>query len=161
MPETSGKPLKVGDLAPAFSLRNDREENVSLQQFRGQHVVLYFYPKDGTPGCTTEALEFQGLAGHFSARNVAIIGISPDIPKRHAKFKEKFGLHFQLLSDTEHTVTTRYGLWVEKSMYGRKFMGVQRATFLIDPEGAIAHIWPKVRPKGHAAAVLEHLASLA
>lgn len=145
---------KVGSKAPAISLKDGSGKTVKLSDFKGKPVVLYFYPKDDTPGCTVEAKEFQASLKAFENAGAVILGVSPDSQKSHCKFAEKFGLTFTLLCDEDHAVAEKYGLWVEKSMYGKKYMGVQRATFLIDGDGRIAHAWPKVKPEGHAAEVL-------
>ncbi|AHB49435.1 alkyl hydroperoxide reductase [Hyphomicrobium nitrativorans NL23] len=146
--------LQEGDVAPAFALPTDGGETFDLQDVRGRSVVVYFYPRDDTPGCTLEAQEFTALAKDFARARAVVVGVSPDNPACHARFKTKHGLDLYLASDEEKTVVTAYGVWVEKSMYGRKYMGVERATFLISPEGRIAHIWRKVKPRGHAAEVL-------
>ena len=145
---------KVGSKAPAIALRDGSGSTVKLSDFKGKPVVLYFYPKDDTPGCTVEAKEFQASLKAFEKAGAVVIGVSPDSQKSHCKFAEKFGLTFTLLCDEEHAVAEKFGLWVEKSMYGKKYMGVQRATFLIDGDGKIAKVWPKVKPEGHAAEVL-------
>ncbi|HYD16326.1 MAG TPA: peroxiredoxin [Hyphomicrobium sp.] len=153
--------LKEGDLAPDFDLPSDGGERLTLKAFRGQFVVLYFYPKDDTEGCTIEAKEFSALASRFERAGAAVIGISPDSPKRHHNFKCKYELDLRLASDQEKTVVNAYGVWVEKTMYGRSFMGVERATFLISPKGRIVRIWHKVSPKGHAEEVLASLGAVA
>lgn len=145
---------KVGTKAPAISLKDASGKTVKLSELRGKPVVLYFYPKDDTPGCTVEAKEFQASLKALEKTDAVVIGVSPDSEKSHCKFAEKFGLTFTLLCDEDHAVAEKYGLWVEKSMYGKKYMGVQRATFLIDGNGKIAKVWPKVKPEGHAAEVL-------
>jgi len=145
---------KVGSKAPAIALKDGSGSTVKLSDFKGKPVVLYFYPKDDTPGCTVEAKEFQAGLKAFEKAGTVVIGVSPDSQKSHCKFAEKFGLTFTLLCDEEHAVAEKFGLWVEKSMYGKKYMGVQRATFLIDGDGKIAKVWPKVKPEGHAAEVL-------
>lgn len=149
--------LKEGDQAPVFDLPSDGGGRLVLKAFRGQWVVLYFYPKDDTEGCTVEAKEFSSLARAFERAGAVVIGISPDSPKSHDKFKCKHELALRLASDEEKTAADAYGVWVEKSMYGRKFMGVERATFLIAPTGKISRIWRKVAAKGHAEAVMEVL----
>ena len=149
--------LNIGDPAPDFSLPADGEGNVALQDFRGRRLVLYFYPKDDTPGCTTEAQAFRDASDGFDRVGAAILGISPDKPARHDRFKAKHGLPFALGSDEDHSVAEAYGVWVEKRMYGRGYMGIERSTFLIDEDGRIARIWRKVRVKGHAEAVLDAL----
>jgi peroxiredoxin Q/BCP len=143
-----------GDQAPDFTLETDDGATVRLGDFRGRPLILYFYPKDDTSGCTKEALAFSALAEEFAARGAAVVGVSPDTPASHEKFKAKHGLNVRLASDTQHTVASAYGVWVEKSMYGRKFMGVERSTFLIDGDGRIARAWRKVKVPGHAEEVL-------
>jgi peroxiredoxin Q/BCP len=159
MSETSAMPA-VGRRAPAFSLPDAHGRKTSLAQFKGQWVVLYFYPKDDTSGCTVEAQGFQKTLKEFQKRGAVILGVSPDDAKSHCRFAEKYGLAFTLLSDVDHRMTEKYGVWVEKSMYGRKYMGVQRATLLIDPAGKVAHVWEKVKPAGHAEEVLAALDAL-
>jgi peroxiredoxin Q/BCP len=149
--------LKEGDPAPPFELPSDGGGSLSLKAFEGRHVVLYFYPKDDTEGCTLEAREFSALNAAFERAGAVVIGVSPDTPKSHDKFKSKHDLDLRLASDTDTAVAEAYGVWVEKSMYGRTFMGVERATFLIAPDGKIARIWRKVKAKGHADAVLSEL----
>lgn len=146
--------------APAFTLPDAQGKPVKLTEFKGKPVVLYFYPKDDTPGCTIEAKEFRDALPEFAARNAVVIGISPDKSESHCKFTDKYELTFPLLSDTTHAVAEKYGVWVEKNMYGRTYMGIQRATFLIDAKGKVAQVWPKVSPKGHAAEVLDALDGL-
>lgn len=150
----------IGKSAPAFSLLTDTGEKVSLKDFKGKTVVLYFYPKDDTSGCTTEACEFRDLMPRFTKGKAVILGISPDDVKSHAKFKAKYDLTFTLLADTEHAVAEKYGVWKEKSMYGRKYMGVERTTFLIDGAGKLRQVFEKVKPAGHADAVAEAIAAL-
>lgn len=146
--------LTEGMKAPDFNLPADGGETISLSGFSGKNVVLYFYPKDSTPGCTTEAIDFSSLKGDFEKANTVVIGISRDSVKRHDNFKAKNDLKIILGADLEGEVTEGYGVWVEKSLYGRKYMGIQRATFLIDSQGLIQKIWPKVKVKGHAGEVL-------
>ncbi|WP_375644192.1 MULTISPECIES: peroxiredoxin [unclassified Bartonella] len=147
------RPMK-GTLAPDFNLPRDGGETVCLSDFKGKPVVLYFYPKDDTSGCTSEALDFTKLKMKFDEIGVAVIGISPDNVKKHDKFKLKHELDVILVSDEEKTTLEAYGVWVEKSMYGRKYMGVERSTFLIDANGIIAEEWRKVSVSGHAENVL-------
>jgi len=147
--------LSVGDMAPEFSLPGDSSSTVSLSSFRGKKVVLYFYPKDDTSGCTKEAIEFNGLKAEFAKANTVIVGMSPDSPKSHDKFKAKYDLTFPIAADENKTALEAYGVWVEKSMYGRKYMGVERTTVLIGTDGRILAIWPKVKVDGHAAEVLK------
>jgi len=150
----------IGQPAPAFTLETDTGETVSLTDFKGQNVVLYFYPKDDTPGCTTEACEFRDSMPRFTKDTTAILGISPDSVTSHAKFKAKYELPFTLLADTEKVVAEAYGVWKEKSMYGRKYMGVDRTTFLIDGKGVLRHVFEKVKPAGHAEEVAKAIAAL-
>jgi peroxiredoxin Q/BCP len=148
-----------GEPAPDFELTSDGGEKVRLGDFRGKPVVLYFYPKDDTPGCTKEACEFRDAYDEFRARGVEILGVSPDTEASHAKFKSKHELPFTLLADPDHEVAERYGVWTERSMYGRKFMGIKRSTFLIDADGKVAKALLGIRPAGHAVQVLESLSS--
>jgi peroxiredoxin Q/BCP len=147
-------PLTIGSKAPAFSLPATAGQEVSLDNLTGRKVVLYFYPKDDTSGCTREAQDFQALRQDFAAADTEIIGVSPDSLKSHDKFRAKYGLDFTLASDETKAMLEAYGVWVEKSMYGRKYMGVERTTVLIDREGKIASIWPKVKVPDHAQEVL-------
>jgi thioredoxin-dependent peroxiredoxin len=149
--------LSTGDLAPDFTLPRDGGEMVTLSALKPAKAVLYFYPRDDTPGCTTEALEFTALAAEFEAAGAKVIGISKDSVAKHDKFVAKHDLGVMLVSDAESDVCERYGVWVEKSMYGKTSMGIERATFVVDAEGRISHIWRKVKAKGHAAEVLEAL----
>lgn len=149
-----------GDTAPAFTLPRDGGDAVALSDLKGRPVVLYFYPKDNTPGCTTEALDFTALADDFAAAGATVLGVSKDSVKKHENFVAKHDLGIALLSDAEGDVCERYGTWAEKKMYGKSFMGIVRATFLIDGDGKIARVWPKVSVKGHAAEVLEALRAL-
>ena len=146
--------LAIGDVAPDFSLPRDGGGTVSLSDFRGRPVVLYFYPKDDTTACTAEAIAFTALLPEFETAGAAVIGISPDSVARHDKFAKKHGLSVVLGSDEETAVANLYGVWKEKSMYGRTFLGVVRTTFLIGADGRIARIWPKVKVAGHAEEVL-------
>jgi peroxiredoxin Q/BCP len=152
--------VKEGDKAPAIHLQTDTGDNFDLSTLKGKNVVLYFYPKADTPGCTTEACEFRDDGPKFAGENTVILGISPDPPKAQAKFKEKFSLPFTLLCDVDHKVAEAYGVWAEKSMYGKKYMGIERTTFLIDKDGKLAKIFSKVKPAGHSAQVLEALAAM-
>jgi thioredoxin-dependent peroxiredoxin len=147
--------LEVGDKAPAFRTTNQDGETVSLGDFKGRKVVLYFYPKDDTPGCTKEACSFRDGWSKFKKRGLAVLGVSTDDEKSHRKFADKFSLPFPLLADTDKAIVKAYGAWGEKSMYGRKYMGTHRVTYLIDEKGKIAAVWPKVKLDGHADAVLE------
>lgn len=148
------EPVK-GSEAPDFVLPGDGGSEVRLSDFRGKTVVLFFYPKDNTSGCTVEAIDFTALKPEFDVVDTVVLGMSPDSPKSHDKFKTKHGLTVGLVSDQEKETLQAYGVWVEKSMYGRKYMGVERSTFLIDPEGRVAEVWRKVKVPGHAQAVLE------
>ncbi len=151
--DANGKP-GPGDLAPEFALPGDGGDPIALKSFKGHKLVLYFYPKDDTSGCTKEAIDFNGLKDKFEKAGAAILGVSPDSPASHAKFKAKHGLGLALASDEARSMLEAYGVWVEKSMYGRKYMGVERTTFLIDQKGIIAQVWNKVKTSGHAEAVL-------
>lgn len=146
---------EIGELAPDFSLPADDGSLLTLSSLLGKAVVLYFYPKDDTSGCTKEAIAFSQLRSAFDAVNTVVIGLSPDSVDKHKKFRTKHDLDVGLVADEGRTALEAYGVWVEKSMYGRKYMGVERATFLINAEGRIATIWPKVKVSGHAEAVLE------
>ncbi|MEI6740206.1 MAG: thioredoxin-dependent thiol peroxidase [Gemmatimonadaceae bacterium] len=150
----------VGTAAPDFSVLTDTGETLTLSSLRGTPVVLYFYPKDDTSGCTTEACEFRDLFPRFQQGKAVILGVSPDPVKSHAKFKAKYELPFTLLADTDQAICTAYGVWKEKSMYGRKYMGVERTTVLIDANGQIRQLFEKVKPAGHAAAVMAALETL-
>ncbi|MES0868055.1 peroxiredoxin [Pseudovibrio sp. SCP19] len=156
---TPSLPLE-GMPAPDFSLATDSQGQFILSEQTGQSVVVYFYPKDDTPGCTKEAIAFTEHAAEFQKHNTVIIGISPDTALKHDKFKAKHGLTVTLGADTDKEVCEAYGVWVEKNMYGKKYMGVERSTFLIDKTGKIAKIWRKVRVPGHVEKVLEELKSL-
>jgi len=149
-----------GDVAPDFELETDTEGTIRLSDFRGRKVVLYFYPKDNTSGCTAEARDFTALGDEFAEADAVVIGVSPDTVRKHANFRAKHDLGIILAADPEKEVVQTYGVWKEKSMYGRKYMGVERSTFLIDREGRIAKVWRKVRVKGHAREVLEETRKL-
>ena len=151
--------LEVGDKAPAFRAKDQEGKTVSLADFKGKKVVLYFYPKDDTPGCTKEACSFRDGWSKYRKRGVAVLGVSTDDEKSHRKFAEKFSLPFPLLADPEKRIVTDYGVWGEKSMYGRKYMGTHRVTYVIDEKGKIAAVWPKVKPDGHADEILEAIES--
>ncbi len=156
----SSKP-QVGDKAPDFSLPSNRDEIVKLSSYKGkQHVVLYFYPRDNTPGCTTEACGFRDEMASFDRHDTVVLGVSTDSVASHHKFADKFSLPFPLLADEDHKVAEAYGVWVEKNMYGKKSMGIQRATFLIDKQGTIAAVWPKVKVQSHVEEVAAKLAEL-
>lgn len=151
----------VGTKAPSFDLPAFPEGRFKLSQFKGkQNVVLYFYPRDDTPGCTTEACGFRDGIGQFQTADTVVLGVSTDSIASHQKFATKFSLPFPLLADESHEVAEKYGLWVEKNMYGKKSMGIQRATFLIDKSGKIAAVWPKVKVEGHVDEVAAKLAEL-
>lgn len=149
--------LKVGDTAPDFDLATDGGGRVRLSELKGKPVVVYFYPKDDTSGCTKEAQDFTALLPEFEKRGAVVIGISPDGVKAHEKFRAKYELGVTLASDEDKSVLEAWGVWVEKSMYGRKYMGVERTTVLVDAAGKVAAVWPKVKVTGHAAAVLKAL----
>jgi thioredoxin-dependent peroxiredoxin len=151
---------KIGSKAPAIKLLNDSGKSVSLSDFKGKPVILYFYPKDSTPGCTTESCDFRDNLNRFTKSGAVVLGLSADSVESHRKFKEKQGLNFPLLSDPDHKALEAYGVWQEKSLYGRKFMGIVRTTFLIDGDGKIAQVFPKVKVAGHVDAVLAALAAL-
>jgi peroxiredoxin Q/BCP len=146
--------LKIGNIAPDFILKNEKGEEISFKDFKGKKVVLYFYPKDDTSGCTAEACDFRNNVKVFKKHNTIIIGISKDSVQSHLKFKEKFELPFTLLSDESTEVIKKYGVWKEKSMYGKKYFGIERTTFIIDENGIIEKIFQKVNVKGHVEEVL-------
>jgi thioredoxin-dependent peroxiredoxin len=149
--------ISPGDKAPNFTLRDQDGNRVKLSGLRGQKVVLYFYPKADTPGCTTQACGVRDRAADYAAAGAVVLGVSRDPVERIAKFDDRHSLGFPLLSDADHAVAEAYGVWVEKSMYGRRFMGMQRATFVIDPKGKVTHVFPKVSPKTHDDVVLAAL----
>lgn len=150
----------IGQPAPSFTLPRDGGTNVSLADYAGQIVVLYFYPKDDTPGCTTEAIDFSAEAEAFAKAGAVVLGVSRDTVKKHEKFRDKHGLKVALLTDEDGAVCEAYGVWVEKSMYGRSYMGIERTTFLIGRDGKIARVWDKVKVKDHAAEVLAAVSGL-
>ena len=150
---------KVGQKAPDFTVLNDKGEKVRLSDLKGKKVVLYFYPKDDTPGCTTEACAFRDGIDEIKKKGATVIGVSTDSVESHQKFKKKFDLNFPLLADTDKKLVEVYGTWKEKSMYGRKYMGIERTTFIIDEQGKISHIFPKVKVSEHYDEVLEALNS--
>ena len=152
--------LKVGDKAPAFSMKTDGGDKISLSGLKGQNVVLYFYPKDDTSGCTAQACGFRDSFPDYGKTGATVIGVSRDSVASHDKFKKKHGLPFILASDSEGKVTEDYGVWVEKSMYGRKYMGIDRSTFLIDKDGTVRGAWRKVKVPGHVAEVLKAVQGL-
>ena len=149
--------LKVGDPAPDFEAVLDSGEKVSLDQFKGKRVVLYFYPKDNTPGCTREACDFRDNISDIEQKDVVVLGVSPDSVKSHQKFKEKFDLPFPLVSDEAREVAQAFGVWREKKMYGKTRMGIVRSTFIIDEEGRLAKVYDNVKVKGHLEDVLQSL----
>jgi thioredoxin-dependent peroxiredoxin len=153
--------LEAGVAAPDFTLRDQAGEEVSLAGLKGKTVVLYFYPRADTPGCTTQACSVRDRSGEYKAAGARVIGISPDQVEAVDKFARKFDLDFTLLADADHSVADAYGTWVEKSMYGKKYMGVQRATFIVGADGKIAKVFPKVSPKTHDDIVLKALGELA
>jgi len=146
--------------APEFTLPNAKGESISLSDYRGKRVVLYFYPKDATPGCTTEACDFRDAHADFAARNTVILGVSADSAKRHQNFIAKYELPFELLSDSDHAVCEAYGVWQLKKNYGKEYHGIVRSTFLIDENGELIHEWRNVKVKDHVAAALAHLEQL-
>jgi peroxiredoxin Q/BCP len=152
--------LATGDKAPAFKTTDQDGKTVSLADFKGQKLVVYFYPKDDTPGCTKEACSFRDGWSKFRGKKIAVLGVSVDDEKSHKKFAQKFSLPFRLLADTDKAIVKAYGVWGEKSMYGRKYMGTNRVTYLIDEKGRIAAVWPKVKPDGHAEEILGAVSSL-
>ena len=152
--------VQPGDKAPDFELPSDEGGDIRLSDLKGRIVVLYFYPKDDTSGCTSEAKAFTAAAAEFEAAGAVVVGVSRDTVKSHGRFRQKYGLGVRLGSDAEGATTEAYGVWVEKSMYGRKYMGIERATFLIDREGVVRKVWRKVSVKGHAEAVLQAVREL-
>jgi peroxiredoxin Q/BCP len=152
--------IEVGKPAPDFSLSDQDGKKVTLSKLKGSPVVLYFYPKDDTPGCTTEACSFRDESAAFKKKGAVILGVSPDDTESHAKFAKKFDLPFPLLADVGNKICDEYGVWKEKNMYGRKYMGVERTTFVIDGKGIVRQVFPKVKVDGHTAAVLEALAAV-
>jgi peroxiredoxin Q/BCP len=151
----------VGELAPDFTASLDGGGSLTLSDMRGKPLVLYFYPKDDTSGCTAQACDFRDQMEYIASLGAAVVGVSPDGQKSHDKFKKKYDLNFALASDESHEICERYGVWVEKSMYGRKYMGVERSTFLIDASGRVAREWRKVKVPGHVAEVVSALQELA
>lgn len=149
--------LKPGDKAPEFSAPTDAGETVSLKNYRGKRIVLYFYPKDNTSGCTKEACDFRDNMARLKRKGVEVLGVSPDSVASHGKFRDKYELCFPLVSDLDHAIAAAYGVWVKKSLYGRSYMGIERATFLIDEKGKIAKVFPKVKVAGHVEEVLASL----
>jgi peroxiredoxin Q/BCP len=151
---------EIGTKAPAFTLPADDGSKVKLAGLKGQPVVLYFYPRDDTPGCTKEACNFRDASAELQQAGAVVLGVSPDDVASHVKFRDKYELNFPLLADTDHKVAEKYGAWREKNMYGKKSMGIQRSTFLIDADGKIAKLWKRVRVDGHDQQVLEALQQL-
>jgi thioredoxin-dependent peroxiredoxin len=151
--------VTIGSTAPDFTALADSGSTIALNDFRGQTVILYFYPKDDTSGCTAEACDFRDNMQRLVASSAVVLGISPDSVKSHNKFKQKYDLNYALVSDESHEICERYGVWVEKSMYGRKYMGVERATFVIAPDGTITHEWRKVKVPGHVDEILRILSA--
>jgi peroxiredoxin Q/BCP len=153
--------IEAGKKAPAFAVKDQSGKTVKLSDLAGKYVVLYFYPKDDTSGCTKEACGFRDEHRQLLKAGAVVLGVSPDDEQRHLKFIAKYELPFSLLADTDHALAEKYGAWGEKSMYGRKYQGIFRTTFLIGPDGKVAKVWPKVKPEGHAEEVLAALKSLA
>jgi peroxiredoxin Q/BCP len=153
--------VESGAKAPDFTLRDDQGRKVKLSELRGKPVVLYFYPKDDTPGCTKEACSFRDRQRELAKHGATVLGVSPDTVESHVAFRDKFDLNFPLLADPDHAVAEKYGAWREKNLYGKVSMGIQRSTFLIDAEGKVAKVWKKVSVDGHDDDVLAALASLA
>lgn len=151
----------IGQPAPAFSATNQDDKTLSLLDFQGSCLILYFYPKDNTPGCTTEAIDFSQKQAEWEKLNVKVLGVSPDSVKSHCKFIEKHSLALQLLSDPDHQVAESYGVWALKKFMGKEYMGIIRSTFLIDPSGNLAQVWPSVKVKGHVESVLAKVKELA
>lgn len=152
--------VEAGAKAPAFTLPSDRGETVRLSDLKGRPVVLYFYPKDDTPGCTREACAFRDRAGELQQLGAHVLGVSPDTAESHVKFRDKYQLNFPLLIDADHKIAEKYGAWREKNMYGKKSMGIQRSTFLIDAAGKVAKVWKRVKVDGHDQQVIDALQQL-
>jgi peroxiredoxin Q/BCP len=152
--------IEEGATAPDFTLKSDKGQDVRLSELRGKPVVLYFYPKDDTPGCTREACAFRDRSADLKKAGAAVLGVSPDDVASHGQFRDKYSLNFPLLADTDHKIADAYGAWREKNMYGKKSMGIQRSTFLIDPAGKVRKIWKRVNVDGHDEAVLAALSAL-
>ena len=151
--------VNEGEAAPDFTLRSDADEDVTLSSLRGRPVVLYFYPRDDTPGCTAQARGIRDAWGEFERSGAVVLGVSPDSPKKHTKFREKYDLPFTLLADEDHAVAEAYGTWVEKSFAGKKYMGVERSTFVIGPDGTLVKVMRRVKPDTHADDVLAALSA--
>lgn len=152
--------IEPGQKAPAFTLLDDQGKKVKLSDFKGSPVVLYFYPRDNTPGCTKEACAFRDRKAELQSLGAVVLGVSTDTVESHAKFRDKFQLNFRLLADTDNKVSEAYGAWREKNMYGKKSMGIQRSTYLIDEAGKVAHVWKRVQVDGHDTQVLQALQEL-
>ncbi len=152
--------IEIGKKAPALTLQNQAGETVKLSDFLGQYVVIYFYPKDDTPGCTKEACSFRDEHTKLQKAGAVVLGISPDNEARHTRFIAKYELPFDLLADVDHEVAEKYDAWGEKSLYGKKYMGILRSTFLVGKDGKVKGVWPKVKPEGHALEVLKALREL-
>ena len=161
MAEKAEGPIEAGKAAPAFTLKDQHGEKHRLSDYKGQWVVLYFYPKDNTPGCTTQACDFRDNQKPLKKAGAVVFGVSPDDEKSHNKFTDKYGLNFPLLIDPDQKVARKYGAWREKKLYGKTFMGIVRSTYLIDPQGKVAKHWDKVRANGHIEDVLEALSERA
>ena len=146
--------LNVGDQAPDFTLQNEAGEDVTLSSYRGKPVILYWYPRDDTPGCTKEACSFRDVYGEFERAGAVVLGVSADDAQSHAKFRSKYSLPFTLLSDPDHQVAEQYGVWGKKKFMGREFEGINRVTYLIDEQGVVQQVWPQVNPEGHAEEIL-------
>ena len=157
MSKAANAGLKVGQKAPDFMVSNDAGEKTKLSELKGKKVVLYFYPKDDTPGCTVEACAFRDGITEIKKRGAVVLGVSADSVESHKKFKNKFDLNFPLLADTDKKIIEAYGVWKEKSMYGKKYMGIERTTFIIDEQGKISHIFPKVKVQEHYDEVIDAL----
>ncbi len=157
MSKAASAGFKVGQKAPDFTLTNDAGQKVKLSDFKGKKIVLYFYPKDDTPGCTAEACAFRDGIEEIKSRGAVVLGVSIDSVESHKKFKNKFDLNFPLLADTDKKIVEAYGTWKEKSMYGKKYMGIERTTFIIDEQGKFSHIFPKVKVDQHYDEVLDAL----
>lgn len=157
MDSETTEPVNEGDLAPDFTLPTTGGRAVTLSSLRGRPVVLYFYPADDTPGCTTQACDLRDVHAQITGSNAVVLGVSPDDIESHQRFATKFGLPFTLLSDPDHAVSTAYGVWKEREAYGKRFWGIERSTFIIAPDGTVRHAWRKVKAAGHADRVLEAL----
>jgi peroxiredoxin Q/BCP len=154
-----GSMIQKGDAAPDFELPADDGGRVRLGDLKGRRVILYFYPKDNTSGCTTQACELRDALPRIDEKGAVVVGVSPDPVSSHQKFRDKYSLNFPLLSDQDHQVSEAYGVWKEKSMYGRKYWGIERSTFIIDENGVVVDVWRKVKPKGHADMVEDNLSA--